>query len=108
MSGAVIDAAVRAGATGVEGVEFSTSKRDELYRQALGDAFKDAKAKAQRLAQEAGVTLGAPLQIQEAFEDFGFGEPQSGGGSSQGAPAPPIEPGTAGVEATVTVRFAIG
>ena len=100
---AVIDAAVAAGATGVSGVEFSTSKLHALYLGALSAAFDDAKAKAQLLANRAGVVLGQPLQIEEG-SDF-IGVPSSGsGGQSLG---PPIQPGTSTVEADVTVVFAI-
>jgi uncharacterized protein len=99
-----IDAAVRAGATSVSGVDFSTSKQDALYRQALSAAFDDAKAKAQLLADRAGVTLGTPLQIVEGVElEPGVGVPSAGGGSS----GVPIQPGTSTVRAEVTVVFAI-
>lgn len=103
-TGLVIDAAVRAGATGVEGVEFSTSREDELYRDALAGAYGVARAKAERLAQASGSTLGAVHTIQEGFRTFQ--DPVGGEAGGGGAPnAPPIEPGTAVVEATVTVRF---
>ncbi|HEX8066103.1 MAG TPA: SIMPL domain-containing protein [Thermoleophilaceae bacterium] len=109
-AGAVVDAAVRAGATGVSGVDFSTSKRDELYRQALADAYSDARSKAERLAQQSGVALGAPHTIVEGFEELGFddeGRSQAGFSAPEGTVTTPIEPGTATIEATVTVRFAI-
>jgi uncharacterized protein YggE len=56
-TGRVITAAVDAGATSFGSVDLSYSKADELYRQALGDAFDEAKAKAQELADHAGATL---------------------------------------------------
>jgi uncharacterized protein len=99
----VIDAAVRAGATGVSGVDFSTSKKNDLYHQALAAAFDSAKAKAQLLADRAGVTLGPPLQIVEGpptFTSDGYVAPNAGAGTA-------IEPGTATVDADVTVVFAI-
>jgi uncharacterized protein YggE len=102
----VISAAVNAGATGISGIEFSTSKIDDLYAQALSQAYQQARAKAERLAREAGVTLGAPLQIQEGVNlDAGSGN-QQGSAPSSAAP-PPIQPGTATVDGDVTVTFAI-
>jgi len=101
---AVIDAAVHAGATGVSGLDFSTSKEDDLYLQALGSAFDKAKAKAELLANRAGVPLGAPLQIEEGgplVTSTGFTDPL---GAAVGVP---IEPGTTTVGADVTVVFAI-
>jgi uncharacterized protein YggE len=100
----VIDRAVAAGATGVSGLDFSTSKEDDLYLQALASAFDKAKAKAQLLANRAGVVLGAPLQIEEGsplVTSDGFTNPLA---ATTGVP---IQPGRATVGADVTVVFAI-
>ena len=103
-TGAAIQAAVKAGATTVEGVEFSASNAEALYRQALGAAYDDARAKAAALAQRAGVTLGRPISIQEGQESL----PQPGPGfAGSPATAPPVEPGSATITAFVTVVFAI-
>jgi uncharacterized protein YggE len=100
-AGAVIDAAVSAGANQVSGPALSRSDATALYRDALRAAYNDARAKAQTLAGAAGVSLGRMLVVVEA-----------GGGP---APIPaertadtgtPIEPGTQEVSATVTVTFA--
>ena len=58
-AGALIDAAVAAGANQVGGPFLSVSDTDGLYRSALKKAVVDAKAKAQALADAAGLTLGA-------------------------------------------------
>src|SRR5690349_14588679 len=57
-AGAIVDAAVEAGATDVSGPGLAVDSQTALERQALAAAFDDAKAKAQALAQKAGVTLG--------------------------------------------------
>ena len=104
-AGAVIQAAVDAGATGVSGVEFSASNSEGLYDQALGLAYDDARSKAAALAARAGMKLGDPISIQEGQQDF-FTETDF----AQSAPAatgPPIEPGTATITALVTVVFAM-
>jgi uncharacterized protein YggE len=103
-TGTVIQAAVNAGATSVSGVEFSASNADDLYRRALGLAYDDAHAKAAALAEHAGATLGRPISIQEGQQDFVNPSAQTVAAPS---PAPPIEPGTATVDAFVTVVFAI-
>jgi uncharacterized protein len=98
-----IDAAVRAGATSVSGVDFSTSTKNALYMQALSAAFDDAKAKAQLLADRAGVTLSTPVQIDEGVQQIsGYTDPLAGYPASGAA----IEPGTSTVKAEVTVVFA--
>ena len=106
-TGAVIDAAVHAGATSVGDIDLSFSKARELYRDALGDAFDDAKAKAQELADRADATLGPAQTIDEGFqEDNTFSAPQARAPAGGTAPTP-IEPGTTSVFAEVTVTFAL-
>lgn len=105
--GPLIDAAVSAGATGVDGPSFFISDPKALYRRALLAAFDDAEAKARALADRAGVTLGTPMTITEGIDletSFGGGgrsEDQSGGGRT------PTRPGRSTVTAAVTVVFAL-
>ena len=104
-TGAVIQAAVNAGATRVSGVEFSASNSDALYDKALGVAYDNARTKAAALAERAGMKLGDPISIQEGQQDV-FAESDLAQ-SAPAAAAPPIEPGTATVTAIVTVVFAM-
>lgn len=103
-TGAVIQAAVDAGATRVSGVGFSASNAEGLYDQALGLAYDDARGKAAALAARAGMKLGDPISIQEGEQDVFANAEQV---SAPAAGGPPIEPGTATVTATVTVVFAM-
>ena len=104
-TGTVIQAAVAAGATSVDGADFFISNADALYRQALALGYDDARAKANVLAQRSGVTLGQVVSIQETPQELptsgfeSFSAPASG--------ATPIAPGTATITALVTVVFAI-
>jgi uncharacterized protein YggE len=102
-TGAVIGAAVKAGATRVSGIEFFPSNETDLYRQGLGLAYDDAHEKAELLARRAGVTLGAPISIVEGQDQF---EPFAQDLASGDATVP-IQPGTATISALVTVVFAI-
>jgi uncharacterized protein YggE len=104
-AGALVDAAVAAGADSVSGPSLDTSDQNSLYQQALKQAVANARAKAQTLADAAGVTLGAVLTIDES----GSPTPVPFGPSAvSGAASTPIEPGTQEVDATVTVVYAIG
>jgi uncharacterized protein YggE len=104
-AGALIDAAVGAGANTVNGPSLSVSDRDARYRDALGKAVADARLKAEALAKAGGFGVGPVSSVTE----------QGGGGPPQvfqaiGAAAkdsPPIEPGTQDVTADVTVTFRI-
>ncbi|HEX2086523.1 MAG TPA: SIMPL domain-containing protein [Solirubrobacteraceae bacterium] len=109
-AGEVIDAAVRAGATNVYGPSFGLADPKAVYRDALGIAFADARAKAERLAREAGLTLGPVLRVRESgIEDLDF--TRSGAGFDEAAGqvesgTPPISRGRTQVTAEVVVTFA--
>jgi uncharacterized protein YggE len=64
-AGAVLAAALDAGANQVDGPQFEFANPQELERKALGLALQDAKAKAALLAEGAGATLGETLEIHE-------------------------------------------
>jgi uncharacterized protein YggE len=104
-TGAVVQAAVKAGVTNVEGADFFVSNSDALYRQALALGYDDARAKATVLAQRAGVTLGQVVSIQEGQDALPSGG--SGDFSTPVSGAPPIAAGTATISAFVTVVYAI-
>ena len=106
--GAMIDAAVAAGANRVGGLQFSFAKQDELLRSALEKAGADARAQAESVARGLGVrlkgvvsatTAGRPVPVQPRMEAMALGE-------ARAAPTP-IEPGEATVSATLQVTYAI-
>ena len=100
-AGAVVDAAVGAGATETSGPSFSRSGT-ELTQQALREAFANAKAKAQALAGEAGASLGEVRRIEESSQ---APEPVPLYRAAVLDASTPIEPGTQQARATVTVTF---
>ena len=65
-AGALIDAAVAAGANTIYGPSLSRSDSDALYRQALAKAVDDAKGRAAILAKAAGRDLGRVTAISES------------------------------------------
>jgi len=60
-----LDAIVSSGANQLYGISFSISETDDLLMSARADAVADARAKAEVLAEAAGVTLGRVLNISE-------------------------------------------
>ena len=105
-AGAVLDAAAAAGANQVSGPSLSRSDRDELSREALRKAVADARAKAEVLADAAGVTLGAAVSVVEGASS----EPPAPyyqHAAMDAAAATPVQPGTERIEASVTVTFAL-
>ena len=105
-AGEVVDAAVEAGADGVSGPSFQVSAQDALYRQALAAAFDEAKAKATRLAQQGGLTLGKAIVISEqgSSQPIFYAQRIS---KAAAADSTPVEAGESEVQASVTVTFAI-
>jgi hypothetical protein len=103
-AGAVIDAAVEAGANQVSGPSLTRSDSNELYRTALRAAYANARAKAQALAGAAGITLGRAIDMVES----GGPIPLPVAESAARLADTPIEPGTQDIQATVTVTFAAG
>jgi uncharacterized protein YggE len=65
-AGALIDAAVAAGANTVYGPSLSRSDADALYRKALAMAVDDAKVRAEILAKASGRSLGRVTAIAES------------------------------------------
>lgn len=104
-AGALIDAAVNAGANQVYGPSLSRSDQGELYRSALKAAVADARASAQALASAANLSLGRITAIVEgggsAPQPYAVADKAMEGGST------PVEPGTQQVVATVSVTFAV-
>jgi uncharacterized protein YggE len=104
-AGAVVDAAVGAGANQVSGPNLLVSDESSAYRAALKDAIADARAKAQTLASASGLTLGAVTSVTEGSAPTPvplFGPKEAAGAT------PPVEPGTQEVDASVTMVFATG
>ena len=109
--GEVIDDVAGAGRdlVQVQSLRFSIEDPDALKAEARKEAVADARAKAESLAELAGVKLGKPISINEST---GFAAPRLLGaipemaGGLGGAPTP-IEPGEMEVSVTVDVLYAI-
>jgi uncharacterized protein YggE len=101
-AGAVVDAAVGAGANGVSGPMLSRSDEDALYHDALKNAVADALDKAKALAGASGLTLGG---VQTVIEGSQASPPIPFAAKAAADSTTPIEPGTQTIEATVTVTY---
>ncbi len=101
----ILDQAVSSGANTIYGVSFDVSDPTKLEDQARTQAIADAKARAEKLAQLEGVTLGSVISVSE-----GSGNPgpifaaASMLGKGGGAP---IEGGSIMVTVNVQVTYAI-
>jgi uncharacterized protein YggE len=105
-SGALVDAAVGAGANNVDGPSLDTADTAAIHNEALKQALGQAKGKAQALAAAAGLTLGAPLKVREGGQATPIVYAQAL--ESPAGAAPPIEAGTQKIQESVTVTYSAG
>lgn len=63
--GGLLDGLVKAGANQIHGISFRIDAPEKLMGEVRKRAMADAKSKAELLAGEAGVVVGAPLKISE-------------------------------------------
>jgi hypothetical protein len=104
--GPVIEEAVRAGANQVMDVTFGLRDASEARRDALTQAVREARDKADAIARAAGLQIRGIAHISEEF----VGVEVQGLGRAVPAPGPqmvptPIEPGLVSVTARVTIAF---
>ncbi len=105
--GAILDAAVSAGANEVWGVSFAHSDEDALRRRARELAVADARTRAEGLARAAGLTLGAVLSIDEVgFQPFRAGKRREAIAFNE-AEATPIEAGNVTIRDRIQIVFAL-
>ena len=67
LAGAVVDAGLSAGLNNLNGIQFSSSKHAEYYRQALSEAMQAAHLKADIMAQAEGGTVGKLISASEEY-----------------------------------------
>jgi uncharacterized protein len=102
-AGAIVDLAVENGATNASGPSFDVSDREALYRDALRAAVREARKKAEAIADAGAVSVG---DVTRVIEDGSADSPMYLEAAARAAPTP-IEPGQEEVQATVTVTFAV-
>lgn len=106
-TGDVIDDAVTAGATSVEGISFQLADRTTAESQAREAAVKDARAKADTLARVAGVRVTGVATISESVSlPPWYGRDYRA--APDGGSSTPILSGTTDVVISVSVVYLIG
>lgn len=111
--GTYIDAAVEAGANGIDAVAFGLTRerKAEVRSDALNQASQEAKSKADTLATSLGVSLDRPLRISESNFHYQphratmeMAQAKQGGG---GTPDTQVSPEKVNVSASVSVNYRI-
>lgn len=106
--GELLDTVIAAGANTVNSIQFDVADKDAALKQARADAVKDAKVKAQELADAAGVKLGE-VQTIGFFDSVSYPvyNGKGGGGGAAAEAAVPIQPGQLTFTVTVNVTYEI-
>ena len=113
-AGSIIDAVVAAGGdlVRVDNIDFSVDDPSPYYELAREEAMDDAKAKAEQLADAAGVSLGKPTYVSESsyvsYPPYPRMAMEAAAEPVPGAPPEtPIRPGEMEIRASVQVAYAI-
>ncbi len=106
--GALLDAAVAAGANRVDRLEFTASDTRTARLQALREAVSRAREEARTIAEAMEVRLGPPLEVRgSATAPAPLPRVLRAAVFERTEPPTPVEPGTRTVQATVTIRYRI-
>ena len=108
-TGSVLDAAVQAGANNIFGIQFDIEDREAAQQQAMTAAMANAQARAEVLAEAAGVELADILSLQTYL---GSNSPIPYGRSfdmavQEAAMSVPVSPGEMQIMVDVSVVFEI-
>ncbi len=104
--GAVIDAGSRAGANSVDGLSFTLRRDEQAREKALGDATREAQAKARVIAQTLGGRVVRIVEVQEAgtVRPIPFEEREVGNvAMARQQVSTPVEPGSLEIHARVQI-----
>ncbi|MFC1949429.1 SIMPL domain-containing protein [Chloroflexota bacterium] len=108
--GSVIDAVALAGGdyTRIDSISFSVDEPSEYYEEAREEAMADAEAKAEQLAQLAGVSLGEPTYISESiYVPYSISVPRAAYAMEEAAVGTSISPGETEISLSVQVSYSI-
>lgn len=106
--GPVIDTAVASGLNNIQSVSFGLQDDTDARMQALSDAVKQARKKAEVIASAAGVQIVSVIVISEEGARVIPFEAQPMMARAASAPTPtPVEAGDVVVDGNVTIKFLI-
>lgn len=108
--GTLIDSLLDAGLNNIDSVNFMVEDQKAAQDKARRDAIRNAREKAEDMAEAAGVTLGELLVLTEGAAPGRFQDEIVPTGARMGMAmeaAPPLSPGQRELTATVTLSYAI-
>jgi uncharacterized protein YggE len=106
--GAVVDGALSAGATSLDGLSFRLDDPREAERSARIAAVKEARSRAEVLAEASGVGIAGVADIVEGGPRPTWPQPKATRMLQAADAGTAVEAGTTEISVTVTVTFRIG
>ena len=96
------------------GMQFTCSNYDDAYAEALAEATAETKTKAESMASAIGYTLGAPVSIEERYQDTSAkylrgasAMMETSDAETNGAIEPAISGGTLEITANVSAAYQV-
>ncbi|MFH1036531.1 MAG: SIMPL domain-containing protein [Patescibacteria group bacterium] len=109
--GDVFAGVISNGANSVSSLSFTIDDQTAVENQAREEAIKQAREKAEMVADAGGFRVGRLISIEDSYTPYYYGYGMGGGAemkvSSDAAPAPIIEPGSQEVTISVVLRYEI-
>jgi uncharacterized protein len=103
--GAIVDAALSAGATSLDGLTFRVDDPREAERAARIAAVDEARSRAEVLADAAGVEIAGVADVVEGMPPPAWPLPKAARMMQAADAGTPVEAGTTEIAVTVTVTF---
>ncbi|NMB38610.1 MAG: SIMPL domain-containing protein [Firmicutes bacterium] len=104
--GTIIDLAIKAGANQVQGITFDIKNKEDLQLNALKNATRQAREKADAIAEAAGVTIKNIVSISEQTESYvPYTEEVMFKAAGNRLADTPINPGDVEVKARVVIEY---
>ena len=103
----VLKVGLQNGANNIYGPSFAIDNTDVLAAQARAGAVADARARAEQVAAELGLTLGEVMSVKEVSGGPVFAYFAAAGQGGGGGEGPPISEGSLTVNIQLEVSFAI-
>lgn len=107
-TGTIIDLAAQSGVNTSNSISFGLSDPDKYYNEALKKAVEAAKGKAEVMAGTFGITLKAPVTINENggyTPIYNYGAYDLKADAAAAAPPTPVEPGTMEIKANASLVY---
>lgn len=107
----VLQIASNNGANTVSGLTFTVDNPEKARQEARAKAIEQAKANAQNLAKESGISLGKLINVYEGYSPvpvvYNTAKNAMGMGAADSVPAPTIQPGQQEVSVSINLTYQV-